>query len=412
MVPEAAPICRVLVVDDSRAQRRVLTSMLGRWGYEVAEAGSGAAALDYCLEHSVDIILSDWMMPGMTGLEFCQAFRVMQRDSYGYFILLTSKSEKGEVAHGLDVGADDFLTKPVAANELRARLQAGGRVLAMERELNQKNRLVNDTLTELRGLYDSLDRDLQEARNLQQSLVRETFIDLGAARISLMLKPCGHVGGDLVGTFPIDADTVGFYSIDVSGHGIASALMTARLAAYLSGNSADRNIALKALKHGAVAPNDPADVAAKLNHMMLNEMETEHYFTLVLGHLSLPTGRVVMSQCGHPHPVVQREDGEIEFTGAGGLPIGLLEDASWESHELTLSPGDRLMIYSDGISECTDPAGQMLDDDGLSRLLRRNARLRARSFLETLVWDLTTFAGDQEFDDDVSAILLEYPGPT
>lgn len=410
-IPTAGVVQRVLVVDDSRAQRRILSSYLSRWGYQVQEAGSGHEALEICRSQPVDLVLSDWMMPGMTGLEFCQEFRQLDREGYGYFILLTSKSEKGEVAHGLDVGADDFLTKPVAANELRARIRAGERIIQMQRELSEKNRLVNETLSKISGLYDALDRDLIEARNLQQSLVRERFKDFGAAQLSLMLSPCGHVGGDLVGFFEINKASIGVFSIDVSGHGVASALMTARLASYLSGSSADQNIALIRGKDGENQPRSPAQAAAQLNEIMLQEMETELYFTLALGHIDLETGVVVMVQCGHPHSAIQRKSGQIEFAGQGGLPVGLIPGSRWLDHRFTLNPGDRALMASDGITECPDEKGKLLDEAGLEKLLRRNARLSGNTFFETLMWDLTSYAGNQDFPDDISAVLLEYQGP-
>ena len=104
----------------------------------------------------------------------------------------------------------------------------------MTRELSEKNRLITATLNEMSALYDALDRDLVEARKMQQSLVRERFRDFGTAEVSLLLKPSGHVGGDLVGFFQAGPGKLAVYSIDVSGHGIASALLTARLAGYLS----------------------------------------------------------------------------------------------------------------------------------------------------------------------------------
>ena len=94
----------VLVADDSRVQRKILTAYFRRWGYLVSEAASGEEALEICKARNIDLIVSDWMMPGMNGVEFCRAFRALERDSYGYFILLTSKSEKGEIANGLDGG--------------------------------------------------------------------------------------------------------------------------------------------------------------------------------------------------------------------------------------------------------------------------------------------------------------------
>lgn len=103
-------------------------------------------------------------MPGMSGLEFCKAFRGLERQEYSYFILLTSKSKA--VASGLENGADDFLTKPVSADELRARLRAGERILSMQNQLVEKNRLVVSTFEKLQRLYNYLDRDLIEARKL------------------------------------------------------------------------------------------------------------------------------------------------------------------------------------------------------------------------------------------------------
>mgnify|MGYP002623956870 FL=1 len=411
-LPGAAPGAQetVLVVDDSRAQRRILTAYLSRWGYRVIEAGSGEEALEICRTESPDLVVSDWMMPGIGGLGLCRAYREMRGDRYGYFILLTSKSEKGEVARGLDVGADDFLTKPVNAGELRARIRAGQRILEMERELTAKNELVSSTLAEIQLLYDAVDRDLVAARKLQQSLVRDRFRRFPGADVSLLLRPAGHVGGDLVGMFAVNDDEIGVYAIDVSGHGIASALITARLAAYLTGSSADQNIALEHAPGGNTAMRSPARVAADLNALFLDEMETEHYFTLVLARVGLKTGRVVFTQAGHPHPVLRRADGAVEFLGKGGLPVGLIPAADYSETAVTLVRGDRLFLCSDGITECCDPGGAMLDEAGLAGLMRRNAALGGEAFYEALLWDLESFAGHGEFADDVSGVLVEFNG--
>ena len=95
---------KVLVVDDSRAQRTALRLQLSRWGYEVTEAESGQAALSLCRKNSFDMILSDWVMPEMDGVTFCRNFRALENETYGYFVLLTSKSEKAEIAKGLESG--------------------------------------------------------------------------------------------------------------------------------------------------------------------------------------------------------------------------------------------------------------------------------------------------------------------
>lgn len=405
-------IRRVLVVDDSRAQRRILTASLTRWGFDVREAESGDDALGICADYAPDLVLSDWMMPGMTGLEFCRAFRDMPRETYGYFILLTSKSDKDEVALGLDGGADDFLTKPVNAAELRARIAAGARILQMERELTDKNRLITSTLDELQSLYDSLDSDLIEAKKLQQSLVSERYRDFGTAEVSLLLQSAGHVGGDLVGMFPISDSRIGLYGIDVSGHGISSALMTARLAGYLSSSVPEQNLALQKTRVGGFAPRPPAEAIAMLNRVIMSEMETEHYFTIALADVDLQSGQVIIAQAGHPYPALQRATGAVEFIGQGGLPVGLIDAAEFQQFEVTMAPGDRLLIHSDGVTECAARDGALLDEDGLSRILRDLRQTRGRAFLESLIWRLSDFAGDADFQDDISAVLLEFrPDP-
>jgi len=404
-------IRRILVVDDSRVQRKIVSASIRRWGFSVREADSAAEALEICRLEPPDLVLSDWMMPGMTGLEFCREFRGLPREDYGYFILLTSKSEKEEIARGLDAGADDFLTKPVNAAELRARIAAGDRILRMERELIDKNRLIASTLEELQKLYDSLDSDLIEARKLQQSLVSDRYRDLGVADVSLLLRSSGHVGGDLVGMFPVGESRIGLYGIDVSGHGISSALMTARLAGYLSASAPDQNIALFRTRGGSYQMRPPAETIVALNRLILDEMDTEHYFTMVLADVDLARGEVILAQAGHPHPAVQRRNGAVCLVGCGGLPVGLLPDAEYDQVKFHMAPGERLLIHSDGIVECSDAQGRLLGDDGLEAILRDMRHSHGPALLESLIWKLMEFSGADDFQDDVSAVLLEFKPP-
>ncbi|HEY0275207.1 MAG TPA: SpoIIE family protein phosphatase [Paenirhodobacter sp.] len=391
-------------------QRRLLSAQLTRAGYEVIEAASGEDALLICAVQEPDIILSDWLMPGMSGIDFCRIFRRMERSAYGYFILLTSKTEKTDITLGLESGADDFLAKPASTDELRARLTAGERILTMERQLKEKNQMISSALAELQGLYDSINRDLIEARRLQQSLVREKFRSFGSAQVSLLLRPSGHVGGDLVGFFPINARRVGLYGIDVAGHGITSALMTARLSGYLSGVSPDQNIAMIQTDLGLYDALPPDELAASLNEIVLKEIRADSYFTLIYADVDLISGEVAMVQAGHPMPAVLRRDGNVEFLGSGGLPIGLIEDARYDMITTRLAPGDRLFLGSDGITEAATPDGMLLEDDGLEQLLRAESHLRGPDFLDALQRDLVAYA-ETPLTDDISAVFFEFDGP-
>ena len=403
------PLRRVLVVDDSRLERKILSSMLRKWGYDVLDADCAETALDICRTDLPEIILSDWMMPGMSGVEFCRELRASPTASYTYFILQTAKSDKAEIALGLEAGADDFLTKPVDSNELRARIRAGERILDMQARLTAQNQALGEALREVERLNDALDNDLREARQLQQSLLPERHRSFDTCQISLMLKSSGYVGGDLVGFFPAGEHHLGIYAIDVSGHGISSALMTARLAGFLSPVAPDQNVALRKTPDGSYAPVPPAEAIANLNRLVLDEMETEHYFTMILGNLDLRSGLIRIAQAGHPHPLLQRASGDITQDSPGGFPVGLIEGIEFSEFQVQLEPGDRLLFHSDGITECPNAKGQMLGEVGLELMVSELRGLEGTSFLEAFMWELTEFSAGV-MPDDVSMILLDYNG--
>ncbi len=409
-----SPLRRVLVVDDSRLQLRILSTMLYRWGFEVLEANSVPEALEICAATPPDLVLSDWMMPQVDGLEFCRRFRDLPRDRYGYFILLTSKSDKAAVAQGLDAGEDDFLTKPVNGDELLARINAGARMLGMERELAEKNRIVSETLDELRRAHEAIERDLRQARVIQQALVPDRVRDFGTARVSLLLQPCGHVGGDLVGMFGADGpggQGIGLYCIDVSGHGITSAMVTARVAGHLSDRFPEQNLGLVGAGRGhALRP--PDETAKMLNLRLAGDPGVEDYLTMAYVAGDLATGNMSVVQAGHPPPMVLRADGRTELLGQGGLPIGLFSDASYSAVPFRLDPGDRLLLYSDGFTEAVMREGAMLGETGLADLFRAAAAQAAGpELLDDLFWRLTAgMAPGEALRDDASAALLEYRG--
>lgn len=115
-----------------------------------------------------------------------------------------------------------------------------------------------------------------------------------------------------------------------------------------------------------------------------------------------------MVQAGHPHPLVLRSNGDTEMIGSGGLPVGLIPQAEYEEETFFLAPGDRLLIYSDGLTECPGTDGKMLEEDGLKRLCRRHRTLGPTGFLSALSDEPAIFAGGSDLPDDVSALVLDY----
>lgn len=390
----------VLLVDDSRAHRRMLSMQLQRAGYEVIEAEDALAALHICKTREPDLILSDWVMAGLSGPELARAHRELPRRGYGYFVLLTSKSGSADIAEGLQSGADDFLTKPVSGAELLARLAAGERVIEMQERLASANRELQKILTELRRTQDIMECDLREARKLQQGLIRERQRRFGPYQASLLMRPAGMIGGDLVGFRQLSPEVVALHAIDVSGHGVTSALVTARLAAHLE--------CVDGMPAGPVPV--PVQVVQGLNAMMLDGLRTDVYLTMVYAQLHLPSGVLRLVQAGHPHPMLQRADGSIERVGGGGLPVGVFAGASFDEVTVTLNGGDRIFIASDGITEAVSMRGQLLGDEGLRAILQINAALAGTALLESLCWSVSEFSAGRR-TDDVSAVLLENTGP-
>ena len=406
----AGPALHALVVDDSPMQRRILSSALRQWGYRVSEAEGGAQALAIARAEPVQVVVSDWMMPGMSGLDFCRAFRDLPRAGYGYFILLTSRGTAAEAAQGLDVGADDFLVKPVNLGELRARLRAGKRILAMEAELRTRNEDLGRALDERRRFLDGRERDLAAARALQLALIPRAHAHIGPLEVALHLRPCGPVGGDLVGMFSAGLGRTGVFALDVSGHGVSSALVTARLAGFFSSADPRHNIALDIGPEGQSLPVDPAEVARRLNAILVADGDPQHYATLLYVLVEHATGHVAFVQAGHPHPARLHASGGVDWLGEGGLPVGLFAAPDYETCEVSLAPGDRLLLHSDGFIESPGPGGVLLSEDGLASLMAAHMRGSDAAALDDLVEGLARWTGGDTFDDDLSAALLTWHG--
>ncbi|MEM7190805.1 MAG: response regulator, partial [Pseudomonadota bacterium] len=334
-----------LIVDDSPSQRKMLALMLKKWKFSVLEAQDGFQALGLCQSQHIDFIISDWMMPEMDGLQFCRAVRKLKWKSYVYFILLTSRSGKEDVAAGLDAGADDFLVKPTDMGELHARLRAGQRLIQMQEALVDKNRRITEAFDRLNTLYQSIDRDLKAAAKLQSALIPEKQTECGGVPIGVAYRPAGHVGGDLVGFYRISEDRIAAYSIDVSGHGVSSALLTVQLANLFSSHHPSENIGLQLGEDGHHIPRDPSEIAADLNARLQDEADNDQYFTMLFADVNRKTGMIRFCQAGHPNPAILRKDGNVEFVGTGGAPVGLIPSMTYETDVIHLAPGERFMMF-------------------------------------------------------------------
>ncbi|HLQ17604.1 MAG TPA: PP2C family protein-serine/threonine phosphatase, partial [Tabrizicola sp.] len=192
-----------------------------------------------------------------------------------------------------------------------------------------------------------------------------------------------------------------------SGHGVASAMMTARLAGFLTGSSPEQNLAFQTGPEGEHVLLPPTAVVDRFNRLMLDEIQAEQYFTMALAVINRRSGRVDLVQAGHPHPMLIRRDGRVQRLGQGGMPVGLIDTAAYDQVSITMDPGDRLVLVSDGFTECPLPDGRDFGEDGLVESLRASAHLTGADLLEAMVWDLSARAGTDSFPDDVSGIVVD-----
>jgi sigma-B regulation protein RsbU (phosphoserine phosphatase) len=399
---------KILIADDSKQIRFMLQRLLERWGYEVISTCNGLDAWECIQRESVNLIISDWVMPQMDGLELCRRLRSDNFTHYIYIILLTSKDDKSDLIEGMEAGADDFLIKPFHADELRLRIRAGERILRLESTLEERNQKLRETYQHLEQAYSQIRNDLEAAAAMQQSLLPETAVTLCDVRFDWIFRPCTFVAGDIFNFFRLDEHHLGLYHLDVSGHGIPSALLSVTLSKVLNPDPNQGS----PLKHFIPIPphyeiNNPIDVMKHLNNRFQSDLHCTIYFTMVYGIINTRSRCLTLTQAGHPSPIYLGYQSPPVLLGTGGFPVGMLPEVDYESVELILHPGDRLFFYSDGVTECMNQSGMSFGDKKLQKLLKSLNHLPLHDSLNTLENSLRTWRGGNEFDDDISILAME-----
>jgi len=193
----------ILIVEDNPVSRKVLEKNLIKAGFDVVSVEDGQAALKAFQDRFFPIVLSDWLMPGMDGLELCQAIRKKPLAGYVFFILLTAKDSKDDIIRGLQAGADDYLTKPVHHAELMARIRTGMRILDLEKSLKAaaeeiKALSVTDPLTgcfNRRYLNERFPQEIRRSRRYGRSL---SIVLCDIDHFKRINDNYGHASGDQV----------------------------------------------------------------------------------------------------------------------------------------------------------------------------------------------------------------------
>lgn len=391
---------KVLIAEDDRISRRMLQRRLEQWGHEVVAAADGLEAWEIFQKDEFSIVVSDWMMPEMDGLELVRKIRAAGKAGYVFVILLTAKSDKEDIILGMEAGADDFLSKPFDQGELRVRLRAGERIIELEQSLAQRNQLLEQANRRMK-------HDLDAAAKVQQSLLPTSAPKVPGAEFAWSFRPCDELAGDFLNLFPLDDQHVGMYVVDVSGHGVAASLLSVTISRVLTPQPSMSSLLVKPAEgpngHRIVSPDQ---VAGELNRRFQMEESGDRYFTIAYGILNTRTRVFRYVSAGHPQIVLLSPGEEPRFLRLGGMAIGWVPDAEYEEHSVQLARGDRLCIYSDGVPEAMSPDLEQFGDDRMNDALLKHRLLPLDASVVSLMRDVEQWCGKTGPRDDVSILAL------
>ena len=392
---------RILVVEDTLLARTMFERTLRKWGYQVDSVSNSFDAIQLLRSEPIQIVVTDWVMPGGDGLSLCRDIRALNLPNYTYIILVTSLEDAESATKGLEAGADDFIRKPVQLDELHARIRSGERILALEQVLQVKN-------ADLIRAQELINRDLQTAAKMQKDLLPASSAKYLNVSIDWLFCPSAVVSGDIFNFFRLDETHVGFYSLDVAGHGVSAAMMSFSLFRLLT-TEIQRGSPLKhpleSEPYYQIVP--PAKVMSALNSQFQTNAETWLYFTMIYGIVDTVGHSIELCQAGHPNPVYLPTGECARFVGDGGLPVGITENAEYDNIVINYRPGDRLILYSDGITECTGTNGEMFGSEQLLEFLDLNKSLPIHEVSKALNERMQIWQGGELYEDDISMLILE-----
>ncbi|MGB3514815.1 MAG: SpoIIE family protein phosphatase [Elainellaceae cyanobacterium] len=377
---------KILVIDDDPIIRLFLKKALQKEGYEIAIASDGQEGLEQIKKIHPDLIICDWMMPIVDGLEVCRQVKGDPTFSTIFFILLTARGSLEDRVKGLDTGADDFLAKPIEIAELQARVRAGLRLRQLTRDLQYQKQC--------------LESELSEAVDYVRSLLPKPL--KGLVQVDARFIPSSQLGGDCFDYYWLDPDYLVIYLLDVSGHGLGATLLsTAVLNLLRSQSLPDVNF------------YQPHHVLKALNDTFQMTNQNEKYFTIWYGVYNRARRQLMYASAGHPPAILvstlthEAPSGKrmIERLKTPGLPIGMLPDASFQSKRHDVPSNSSLYVFSDGTFEASQLKGGTWGLDDFVTLLSDEP---ITTSLDVILEQVQEKSEVDSFDDDLSLLRINF----
>ncbi len=384
---------KILIIDDERTILDNLTFILELEDYEVVTASSGGEGIErFKVTSGIDVVVTDMRMPGMTGMDVVRAIRDLNQDMG--VVILTGHGDMDNAVTAMKEGAFDYLNKPVNADKLLITLENAIRRHSL---LDENRRLQQDILKKniyLQGLHDSAQQILM---NLIPASPPPQF---SGVRTAAVYKSCDEVGGDMYDTFEL-GNKLFFYIFDVCSHGILAAVITMIIKSFFDN--------LKRLQaYVDVVPNLP-DLLKSLNLEMIQNTPSNMYATLFCGYYNREAQTITYLSGGHIDQYLLH-DGQIIPLPSTGTMVGLFDFAEYETCTLEVSPGDKLLLFTDGLTEVWE-GDQIVGSDQIVNSIEQYAPEPIGDLLGNLYEDILDLSGGKPLDDDLTIIGFEFLSP-
>jgi phosphoserine phosphatase RsbU/P len=367
---------RILVADDQADVLEALRWLLTGEGYEPEFVSSTDAVLERLRERSYDLLLMDLnysrdTTSGREGLELIPHVRTL--DPALPIVVMTGWGSVDTAVEAMRRGARSFVQKPwedVALLEI------------LEREIEEAQ------ATKRRDAKHQ--REFEEARLIQRGLLPATLPQTPGVQLASSWKPANGVGGDCFDVLTFPGGAVGITIADVAGKGVPAALLMSNLQA--------------AVRAFAQESAGPASVCASVNRLLCRNMASGRFVTFCYARIDASSRKLTYANAGHNPPLLLRANGNIETLAPGGTVLGVFSESTYEQGDFALAPGDRLVFYTDGITEGRNPGGEEYGEERLSEAASRHRGLPAEEMLAAVLREVEDF-NKGAYEDDATLIV-------
>lgn len=379
----------ILVVDDEPKNIRYLGNILRERGYKVSFASNGVKALLLLENTKPDLILLDINMPVMDGFSVCEKIKQNPEQKDIPIIFLTSQTQTEYIVKGFELGSVDYVIKPFNQAELLARVKTQLEIKRAQNEIINYNR-------QLKDINAKLNEELLRASEYVVSLLPKN-INSENIKTDWRYIPSSFLGGDSFGFRWLDEENLAVYLVDVSGHGVNSALLSVSILNILNTNSL-----------AEVDFNDPASVLSALNNKFRLEDSELNFFTVWYGVINKSTKEIIYSSAGHP-PAVLLTDNSAEpiLLKEDGLWLGAFRDSQFHNSFCKMDGRCKLFVFSDGLFEIQSDTENIFTFNDLVQVIKSSGDKTSNS-LDNITAKLNSINKEARFEDDLAIVKIDF----